>query len=153
MPAGRPTIYEGQKTIDKVDEYLLTCGEEEDIFHKTRGDASNGYERVWKVKLPKLETFALYLGVNKDTIVDWESKYPEFSVALDKIRLKQHDMLIDGATSGRYNSTISKLILSSNHGYKERNDTTSDDKPIQFLPTEVIAKLNDNSSPKTIGSN
>lgn len=129
---GRPPIYEGQTTIDKVDEYLLTCGEDEDVFHKTRSDSSNSYERVWKVKLPKIESFAMYLGVNRDTITDWESKYPDFSVALDKIRLKQHDMLIDGATSGRYNSTISKLILSSNHGYVERKDVTSDGKAINI---------------------
>lgn len=131
MAAGRPSAYD-PKYIDMVDEYLSTCGEEEDVFHKTVGESSNSYERVWKVKLPKIEDFAMMIGVNKTTLYEWENVHPQFSNALDKIRGKQHQMLIDGATSGRYNSTISKLILSSNHGYREKSDVTTDGKAINL---------------------
>jgi hypothetical protein len=128
-----------EEYIDEVDNYLNQCGEEEDIFHKTRGDNTNGFERVWKVDLPKIEGFAYYLGVHKDTIYKWEKENPKFSDALEKIRLKQHNMLVDGALSGRYNSTISKLMLSSNHGYKEKSET--DNNHIVLMPSDVLNKL------------
>jgi len=121
-----------EKYIDSVDEYLLTCGEEEDVFHKTVGESSNSYERVWKVVLPKIEDFATFIGFHKDTVYKWAEENPEFSDALDKIRTAQHKMLVDGAVSGRYNSTISKLILSSNHGYREKSDVTTDGKAINL---------------------
>ena len=35
--------------------------------------------------------------------------------------------------SGDYNSTIAKLILSTNHGMREGTDITSDNKPIAIL--------------------
>jgi hypothetical protein len=58
---------------------------------------------------------ALYLDVNKTTIFEWEKKYPDFSNSLDKIKDEQKKRLLEKGLSGEYNSTIAKLILSSNH--------------------------------------
>lgn len=119
---GRPPKYEGDKTVDKVYEYINSCIDEIEIFDKTVGDKSNSYERVLKTKIPTLAGLALYLEVNKATVYEWGKEYKEFSNALDDLTSLQEEKLLNGGVSGTYNSTISKLILSSNHGYKEKTE-------------------------------
>jgi hypothetical protein len=77
------------------------------------------------VNLPKIEGFAQYIGVHKDTITEWKKKYDDFSVALDKIRTEQHNRLVDNGLSGRYNPVITRLILANNHGMREKSDVTT----------------------------
>lgn len=119
---GRPTKYEGEITIKKVDEYLDTCVDEVEIFDKTVGDKSNTYERILKTNIPSIAGLAIYFNVSKSTLYEWAKEYPEFSDSLDKVLRFQEHKLLNGGVSGTYNSTISKLILSSNHGYKEKTE-------------------------------
>lgn len=113
---GRPEEYKATY-IAKVSEYLAS-----------RSDTV--IENKLKVKLPTIEGFAQFIGVNKTSLYEWEKKYPQFSNALDKIRQEQQQRLLDNGLSGDYNPTIAKLILSANHGMREKSDVTSDDKPI-----------------------
>ena len=101
-PRGRPTKYE-LIFVDKIDDYLATTGREQ-------------------TTLPKIESFALFLSVHKDTLYEWAKKYPDFSDALAKILLKQAEQLIDDGIYGgkEVNSTIVKLALTNNHGYKRK---------------------------------
>jgi len=127
---GRPTKYT-EDMVDKVDYYIEKESIDSEIeFHKTRGEKSDTYERVLTVKLPTIEGFASFIGVNKDSLYEWARKHEVFSVALEKIRVEQRNRLIDNGLSGNYNSTIAKLILSSNHGMKEKSDVTSDGKAV-----------------------
>ena len=114
---GRPTKYD-PSFVAAVDEYILT---------------TTGKEQK---HLPKIESFALYINVNKSTLYDWKKLYPEFSNALDRLMLKQAEQLIDDGIYGgkEVNATIVKLLLQNNHGMKERTDQTSGDKP---LPTPI----------------
>jgi hypothetical protein len=116
MTAGRPTKYD-PLFIQKVDEYLET----------TNKDNS---------KLPTMQGFALYIEVDGDTLVEWAKLYKEFSAALKKLMLKQAEQLInDGIYGGKeVNATIVKLLLQNNHGMKERQDVTTNDKD---LPTPI----------------
>jgi len=109
---GRPTKYRPE-FIEKVDEYLKTTGREQ-------------------THLPKLESFAIFLGVNKDTIQEWKNKHSKFSVSLKRIMDRQAEQLIDDGIYGgkEVNSTIVKLLLQNNHGMKERKDMTTNDKDI-----------------------
>jgi len=125
MTAGRPTKYTDEMP-QKVDEYIESCGDFESEFHKTRGQSSDTYERTIDVKLPKVEGFAIHIGVHTDTLYEWAKVHPKFSVALESIKLVQKNMLQDGGISGKYNSTIAKLILSSNHGMNEKTETKID---------------------------
>lgn len=134
MPAGRPTEYT-EEYINKVDEYLAICIDEEREYHKTRGEKSDSYERRLNVKLPTIEGFAKFLDVSKRVLYDWKDKYPEFLHALEKIESEQKTRLLDNGLSGDYNPVIAKLVLSANHGMKERSDVTTDDKPITPLGT------------------
>ena len=129
---GRPTKYD-PILIQKVDEYLATCNDVEDEFHKTRGEKSDTFERTLKVHLPKIEEFARFINVHKDTLIEWAKENDDFSVALSKIKLEQHNRLVDESLAGNYNPVIAKLMLSSNHGYREKSDMTSNDESIKIV--------------------
>ena len=133
----RPIEYK-EEYITKVDEYLKLNQDEEVRSVKSakvskNSDESTGWQNVGvklKVKLPTIEGFAVFIDVNKTSLYEWEKKFPEFSNALEKIRTEQHKRLVNMGLSGDYNSTIAKLVLSANHGMRERADVTSDDKNI-----------------------
>ncbi len=111
-PVGRPTDYPGDAPMQKmIDMYLRECRE--------------------KSNLPTRCGVAVYFGVCKATIDNWEKDHAEFLGALGRLKMMQEEALINKGLTNEYNSTITKLMLSSNHGYKERSDTTSDGKPIQ----------------------
>lgn len=125
-PGGRPTKY-NDKMIQEVYAYLESVAEDEEYeFHKTRGLNTDTYEEKLNVKLPTIQGLSLWIGCNIDTLHEWGKVHPEFSDALQDLKKVQHDKLIEGSMSGKYNSTIAKLMLSSNHGYVERKDVTTD---------------------------
>ena len=115
---GRPTKYD-PAMVDEVDKYLETLNTNE---------------------LPMMAGLALYLNVNKDTLVEWGKVYPEFSVALKKLMTKQELQLVnDGIYGGKeVNPTIVKLLLQNNHGMRERTDVTSDDEKIVYPNVQNI---------------
>ena len=114
-PVGRPTKYD-PKFIEEVDRYLSTVGREQ-------------------TSLAKIVSFAIHLGVSKDSLYEWAKVHPEFSDALAKIMEKQEEQLVDDGVYGgnQVNSTIVKLLLQNNHGMKERVDATSNDKELKGL--------------------
>lgn len=141
---GRPTKYRPEMCA-MADEYLATCKVDVENYVKTDGDRSTSYQRIIHVNLPKLEGFSEFLDVDHSTMLVWEKEHDEFSEALTKIRRAQHNMLVNGGVSGEFNPVITKLMLSSNHGYKEKSDVTSNDKPIQ-ANTIIIKNFDDESS-------
>lgn len=132
---GRPTKYD-PKFIALASSYLAECKDTESEFWKTRGEKSDSYDRIITVKLPTIEGFAAYLNVAVSSLYLWEEDNPKFSEALEEIKSAQKERLIAKGLSGEYNPTIAKLILSSNHGMRERSDVTSDDKalPVPIIP-------------------
>lgn len=135
MPAGRPSEYR-EEYIQKVGEYLESHQDEEVqvVKQANQGRGYEMYDNKLKVRLPTIEGFARYINVNKTSLYEWEKIHPEFSNALDNIRIEQQERLINQGLSGEYNSTIAKLILSSNHGMREKSETdlTSGGLAIQF---------------------
>jgi len=129
LKMGRPTKYKPE-FVAMVDEYLADCEDEYTEFHKTRGDKSDSYDRLIKVNLPSLVGFSLRINVDETTMWEWAKIYPDFSKALDKIKKIQQERLVKGGLSGEYNPMIAKLVLSANHGMREKSDITSDDKAI-----------------------
>lgn len=131
MTAGRPSKYD-PIFIEEVSKYLEERQDEIAEYHKTRGEKSDSFDRLVRVKLPTIEGFALFIGVNKTTLYEWEKEHPEFSNALDHIRTKQQERLIDGGLSGDYNPMIAKLVLSANHNMREKTELTGQDGgPVQ----------------------
>jgi hypothetical protein len=132
---GRPTKYL-EEYNNKVDEYLELHQDKE--LEKVGLKSEKGYEKidyVLRVNLPTIEGFARFIGVNKTTLYEWDKKYPDFSNSLDKIRIEQQTRLINEGLAGNYNPTIAKLILSSNHGMREKTeqDITTGGKEINAI--------------------
>lgn len=120
---GRPTKYD-PGFVTKVDEYLKMCGREQTM-------------------LPTLEGFSVYLDISMDALEDYREKYADFSGSLERITKYQKIQLInDGIYGGKeVNSTIVKLMLQNNHGMRERNDITTNDKSI---PAPIYGGLSKN---------
>lgn len=138
-PGGRPLTY-SKAIISKAKEYINNCEDEEYERIKTNGTASTTYELKLKVKLPTIEGMALYLGVRRETLYDWENKYEEFSNIIDKLRQKQADTLISKGLSGDYNPTIAKVLLTK-HGYREGVEQTGKDGENLLLSDDQIKTL------------
>ena len=118
-PGGRPSKYRPE-FIEKVDQYI-----------------QQSLKKGQTEELPTQEGLAIYLGVVVNTLKNWAKENPEFLTALRKLQAYQKRELINRGLQGTYNATIAKLILSSNHGMKERSDVTSDDRPIEGPPLTI----------------
>lgn len=103
MPGGRPTSY-NEEIIKKAQDYLENLPEGE-IIHTIEG-------------------LALYLGVDRTTIYDWarQDTKTEFSHIVKGILTKQGMTLLNGGLQGVLNPKIAALILSSKHGYVEKQE-------------------------------
>ena len=141
---GRPSKYD-QSFVEEVDKYLETTGKEQ-------------------TELPTKQGFALWIGVDDDTLDNWANvrypedfedvtlrgklRHPEFFGALKKLMQRQATQLInDGIYGGKeVNSTIIKLLLQNNHGMKERVDNTTNDKDLTPL---LVKFINDKDSRDT----
>jgi len=149
---GRPIEY-NQTYVTKAKEYLASC------YELMKGDdAENDYQepqghggslkRFYKpnvsVRLPSKGGMARYLGVARDTLYDWASKYKDFSDVMEELGSIQEEMLINNGLSGGYNSTITKVLLTK-HGYREGQDITSNDKTIKGN-TVVFADFDETNS-------
>lgn len=149
--AGRPSEYK-EEYVQKADQYLLESQDEYDEFHKIRSNSdksADGYDRLVKVNLPTIEGFSLYLDCAVSSLYEWAKIYPGFSEALSKIKVEQQKRLVNSGLSGDYNPTIAKLILSANHGMRERTDMTSDDKPLTIsVSGESASRYDTESSPE-----
>ena len=113
--AGRPTEYR-DAYADDVELYLSTF--------EDRGEAT-----------PTKEGFANFLGSTRPTILKWAKEHPEFLYALEKIETRQAIALQSKGLKGEFNSTITKLMLSANHGMREGSDITTNGKE---LPSPIL---------------
>lgn len=133
MAHGRPVEYTSEH-VEKARKYLSECVDQIEEYHKTRGEKSDTYERLVRVKLPTIEGLAAYLKVARSTLYLWEETYPDFSDILEELRVNQADRLLNEGMSGTYNSTIAKVLLTK-HGYREGIDQSTNGKD---LPTPIL---------------
>ena len=128
-PGGRPSEYKPEY-VDLVIAYLAT-----------QQDIPNDYSGTKKVNLPTRESFAKYIDVSLKSLLNWEAEHPEFLRALEKIDHEQKQRVLEKSLVGDYNSTIAKLILSSNHGMRERTETdlTTKGEKIEFMDAKAFA--------------
>lgn len=132
MAGGRPTSY-NETIVPKTIEYIDSCVD--DLEKK-------------KVNIPTIEGLAIYLGIHRDTIYEWVSKYPEFSDIFEKVKQEQANRLLNNGLAGTYNSTIAKMILSGKHGYIEKTESDVTSKGESLSPILVkFIDAKDNRNP------
>lgn len=116
---GRPSGYKPEyASRDYIDGYIEECKEEE--------------------KLISLCGYSVYIGTCEKVMYDWANANAQFRKSLDIIKQKSKEMLIVKGLGNKYNSTITKLMLSSNHGMREGTDVTSGGESITIsLPEKM----------------
>jgi hypothetical protein len=74
--------------------------------------------------IPSVAGLARYLGVARSTIYDWASQEEKkaFSDILQTLLAEQENTLINKGLTSKFNSTITKLILTK-HGYSDKMET------------------------------
>lgn len=127
--------------------YLATCKDNVQYTEK-------GAMTFVNVELPTIVGFALYLGINKDTVNEWCKEVDidaiddnllrtEFSVLVKQILNEQEKRLVNNGLGGLYNPKLSSLIL-GRYGYVEKSQTditTAGEKiNIGSVLPEVIAE-------------
>lgn len=116
----RPIEYTDH-VCQKAKDYLAQCKDEEEQIISGESEKFTSYKNKLKVNLPTIEGLAVYLGIHKDTVYDWETKYPEFSDVINVLRGNQSKELINKGLSGDYNPIIAKLLLMK-HGYTDKSE-------------------------------
>ncbi len=130
---GRPPKL-NQELLEKAKTYLGTCIDSVQFNDKGGINYTN-------VNLPTIVGFALYLGINKDTVNEWCKEYVvknpevgfttdhhtselhyEFSVLVKEIIQEQEKRALNMSLGGLYNPKISALIL-GRYGYTEKTET------------------------------
>jgi hypothetical protein len=146
---GRPTKLT-QAMVDSAYEYLEEI--ESDYITVKRGMDKDGETR-WEQTAPMLPNharLAYRLGISKDTMYEWCREHEgdddelttlrsEFSHCLSRVKAMQEAMLNENGAAGVFNPAVSNRILAAMHGYKDKVDTTSDDKPLQNSTTVLVA--------------
>lgn len=147
--SGRPTALNQKEFEKKLEEYLSSRQDEVEIVEDNKGRTA---VRL-KVKLPTVEGLASHLGVVKKTIYNWASFSPEVKRGLERLKYEQFQRLVDNGLSGHYNSTITKLILSSNHGMREETKTTVDGSITGKFDEKQISRIAERILASRRGSN
>ncbi len=118
MPAGRPTIY-NKNILKNAKDYLLNLPNDEHLH--------------------SIEGLSDYINVARSTIYDWASQdeKKEFSYIVEQILNKQGKTLINNGLIGKFNQSITKVMLTK-HGYREGIEQTGKDgeklSGVVFLP-------------------
>lgn len=138
-PGGRPTKY-SDEILDKAKDYLNEAIDSSEAVGEGRSVVV-----IHKVNLPTVEGLAVHLEISRETVYKWAEEKQEFSDIVEKLKALQATRLINNGLAGTYNPTIAKLILSGKHGYVERSDVTSGDKPLPILGGMSVPNNNSNS--------
>lgn len=117
---GRPTKYIPEVIYPKIEEYLSMCGKE-------------------NMELPTVEGLSIHLGVNPDTIFEWNKVHPEFSDYLKKIAaLQKNQLMNDGMYGGKeVNSSMAIFLLKAVHGLKDNEGQVN----VQVNVTPILSEL------------
>ena len=92
-------------------------------------DYLEDYEQQGDV-IPTVEGYSDMVGVCKKTVYNWSQK-PENEVflhALERLKNKQHRILLNKGLMNLINPTLTKLMLINNHGYSEKKEVKSENE-------------------------
>lgn len=93
-----------------------------DMINETYVKKAQEYvDGAWKADgsvVPTVEGMAIYLDISRKTCYQAE----ELSHTLEQVQRLQASLVLNKGLTGEYNSNIAKLLLSSKHGYVEKQE-------------------------------
>lgn len=84
-----------------------------------------------------LSAFARSIGVVHDTLLEWASVYPSFSVAYSEAKQLQKEMIITNTMQNRYNSSFAWRLMMNTHNWRDKQDHIVDVKPLVVFDDET----------------
>lgn len=120
---GRPSEYD-ESYPEKVLEYLKKCVDEYKSLLKSENAESGSitYANQLAVSIPQYADVCIMLDCSYETMNAWAALHPEFARALRAVKMEQEKRLVNKGLSGEYVSPIVKMLLSANHGYREKTE-------------------------------
>lgn len=115
---GRPTDYT-EELLSKAQAYLDESIDNKEFY-------------------PSIAELSFELDIARKTIYEWigQEDKKQFSDIVEKILTLQEIRLSENGLQGKYNSSITKLMLTK-HGYTDKQDVTSDGKAIPVSGVEI----------------
>lgn len=123
---GRPSSF-NEGMIEKTREYISFFLEK-----RSPEEMENEVEVI-----PSVAGLALYLGVARSTVYEWAKQNKDFSDTLEDLLGTQEVSLLNGGLRGRFNPTISKLLL-ANHGYSDKQEVDNKSSDGSMTPKSTM---------------
>lgn len=143
MPGGRPTKYD-PKYCDEIIEFfdIEPYKEVPKTITSAKGSVIEDISLVPE-RLPTFERFAHKIGVHVDTMIEWCSKYEEFSEAYSRAKQLQKDFLIANGLSGLFNAAFTKFVAINITDMRDKTETdiTSKGESISQPNAEVAEQF------------
>lgn len=124
-----------------------------ELLRKAKAFVEGEWKKYNKT-VPTVEMLAKHLNLTRQYLYE----LPQLSDTLEQVQREQASMLIDRGLTNEYNPAIVKLLLSSKHGYVEKQQTENINVNIEsgqakpelaagfsdYLKQQTMVKVNDN---------
>lgn len=74
--------------------------------------------------MPSNTRLSRVLGVTRQTLDNWASEFDDFRYVMDAIKAEQKLVVQNKGLRKEYDSTLSKLVLATNHGMSDKQSIT-----------------------------
>lgn len=143
---GRPTDYD-QKYCEEIIKYFnIEPHFETPVEKQLKNGTVTTSVKFIASDLPTLAGFASKIGVCRDTLNEWETKYPEFSDAIKRCKSFQENILVTNALKGSYNPTFSIFFAKNNMNWKDKTETDITSEGKQIVGFNYISPNDKNNS-------
>ena len=118
---GRPTKYK-QEYCEEIIEFFSRPISEEFTRKIRTKEGVQEIDVIEATDLPTLASFAVSIGVHRDTLHEWSTKHEEFSDAIKKAKDYQENHLLQNGLANRTNSTLAIFALKDLSGWRNQTD-------------------------------
>ena len=122
-PGGRPTKYKKQYCKDMIEYFTreaTTTEYEEEYF--SDGELKKKKPIIIANNIPTFQGFAHKIGVNIDTLTEWNNTHEEFSVAYKEAKELQEKIWLENSMCGRYSPQFAIFFGKNCLGYKDKQE-------------------------------
>jgi hypothetical protein len=120
---GRPKVWTKEKIEAEADAFL---------------EWMKDFKSLW------YEDFALSRGYDPDNLSLWAKENEKFAGVYKQSKAWQKSLLVKGGLLGKYNASITKLVLANTAGWTDRQQLSGDSvNPLSFLLQNVDGKSKD----------